>query len=360
MQLLTKSALPAWVARLTARYRLYGPVRRGGRDAALPAAFAEVHDAQEMDLDYGATLLPPKKYLLPPRETLVRFEGNGGAPSAQADLDAGPVVVFGVHTCDLHAFALLDHVYGAAPADQHYRRRRENTTFVSIECLQPCSANAFCRDMDTLTAPDAFDLHLTDLGEEYAVVVGSEKGAALLDGLAPYLRPAGEEGERRLDETLSAKWPRFDYRLPLTPLELPRLLKTAARSPVWQTIGEECLSCGACTLVCPTCTCFDVCDQVDFSLSSGERQRIWDSCLFRQFATVAGGHDFRAGRGARLRHRFNRKYRYQLEATGIVGCVGCGRCSQACLVSITPPSVLNKLHQQAASPVSGVGRKEGR
>ena len=114
-------------------------------------------------------------------------------------------------------------------------------------------------------------------------------------------------------------------------------------------MGEKCLGCGACTLVCPTCYCFDVNDEVDFSLSAGKRWRVWDSCQFSQFASVAGGHDFRAERSAKQRHRFNRKYQYQAKDTGAVGCVGCGRCARACLVDIKPIDVLNKLYRQKAA-----------
>jgi formate hydrogenlyase subunit 6/NADH:ubiquinone oxidoreductase subunit I len=118
------------------------------------------------------------------------------------------------------------------------------------------------------------------------------------------------------------------------------------RSPLWEDLGEQCLGCGACTAVCPTCYCFDVYDEVNFDLQSGERFRVWDSCQFSQFATVAGGHDFRNGRSARLRHRFYHKFKYQASNGDLSACVGCGRCANACLVGINPIDVLGKLQKK--------------
>ena len=342
LNVLAKELLPAWVAQLCVDYRVVGPVRKQDQ-----FVFAEIQAAAELDLDYGMTLLPPKKLLLPPWEKLFDFAENGRS-SIHISLPSPPTIIFGIHTCDLHAIALLDQVYGTPPADQHYLARRRATTLVSLECLHPCTDDAFCKDMGTLVVPATFDLHLTDLGESYAVAVGSEKGAALVAGLAA-LRPAEPADYQQLNQVMSEKWPRFPHRLQADVSELPGLLQASYRSQVWQTLGERCLSCGACTLVCPTCTCFDVCDGVTASLKAGERKRVWDSCQFRQFAVVAGGHDFRDGRAARLRHRFNRKYQYQARATGLAGCVGCGRCAQACLADIKPAAVLNKLAQQRTS-----------
>jgi len=139
---------------------------------------------------------------------------------------------------------------------------------------------------------------------------------------------------------------RFPYRLDFDVSELPSLLASSYRSDLWEKLGERCLGCSSCTMVCPTCTCFDVRDDVDFSLTSGQRCRVWDSCQLTMFATVAGGHNFRSQRAARVRHRFLRKGKYQREAYGLSGCVGCGRCAQACLVHITPVDTFNALYRQ--------------
>jgi ferredoxin len=47
-----------------------------------------------------------------------------------------------------------------------------------------------------------------------------------------------------------------------------------------------------------------------------------------------------------VRHRFLRKGKYQKEAYGLAGCVGCGRCASACLVHITPVDTFNALYRQ--------------
>jgi ferredoxin len=150
----------------------------------------------------------------------------------------------------------------------------------------------------------------------------------------------------RLNAVLSEKWPKFPYRLDFDVSDLPPMLNMAMKSPLWAELGERCLSCAACTNVCPTCYCFDVKDEVELDLVHGERVRVWDSCQLDDFATVAGGHNFRKNRALRQRHRFMRKGKYILEAFGQMGCVGCGRCARACLVNINPVSVFNELYRQ--------------
>ena len=98
-------------------------------------------DPAALRLDYPSTILPPKKYLLPPRETLFQFDmSNGG--HLEPDGDVQPTVIFGVHTCDLHAIQLLDRVFLSGNADLNYSRRRSQTLIVSLECLAPCDEHS--------------------------------------------------------------------------------------------------------------------------------------------------------------------------------------------------------------------------
>ncbi len=339
-KVMPKAALPQWVERLAAGQRVVGPKPFHGQ-----YVFGEVSRAGEVALDYPTTVVPPKKYLLPQREELLQFDGGG----VQALDDARPTVVLGVHTCDLHAIQLLDLVFSQGYADQRYLSRRNQVTLVSIECLKPCMPNSFCKSMGTLSVTEGYDLHLTDLGTDYAVEVGSDKGAALLAGFRA-AREGGEEDYHRVNRVISEKWSRFPLRLDFDVTELPSLLSTSYDSKLWDELGERCLACGMCTNVCPTCYCFNVVDEIDFTLSAGKRLRMWDSCQLDKFATVAGGHDFRTSRGARQRHRFFRKGKYQTDAFGLLGCVGCGRCAQACLVHITPVDTFNELYRRRHRP----------
>jgi sulfhydrogenase subunit beta (sulfur reductase) len=349
VHVITKEALSRLVAALQAAdYRVAGPKPLHGQ-----YLFDEIESPDDLHLDYTQTVIPPKKYLLPQREELLSYNTDGSR--LEPVFEDQPTVLVGVHTCDLHAIQLLDKVMSTGFTDQHYRRRRENTLLISIECLKPCSAHSFCKSMGTLTAAEGFDLHLTDLSApgdspattEYAVEAGSPAGEALLSRYAE-TRPATDEDYRRLNGVMAQKWPRFPYRLDFDVTELPSLMRTSYDSPLWQELGQRCLACGACTNVCPTCYCFNVQDEVDLTLSAGKRVRFWDSCQLDEFATVAGGHDFRKTRAQRQRHRFLRKGMYQTDAHGLLGCVGCGRCAQACLVHITPVDTFNTLYRERA------------
>ena len=47
-------------------------------------------------------------------------------------------------------------------------------------------------------------------------------------------------------------------------------MRTSYNSPLWKELGERCLACGSCTIVCPTCYCFNVVDEVDLALIDGQ------------------------------------------------------------------------------------------
>lgn len=339
LMILDKGAIAPLVKALMEDYRVVGPRAKGPQ-----FVFDTLTDPAQLRLDYNTTILPPKKALQPPEERLATFK-RGTDPHVEPVIEATPTVLLGVHTCDLHAIKLLDKVFSAEYPDAHYLERRRQTIIVGLECLEPCDEHSFCKSMGTLTADDGYDLHLTDLGPAYAVDVATEAGAELL---ARYAQGGAEEATEaeyeRLNRVLSAKWPRFTYRLNFEAVDLPAMLSTAYDHPLWEELGERCLACGSCTNVCPTCYCFNVMDEVNMALTEGERIRRWDSCQLDEFARVAGGENFRQARSARQRHRFMRKGKYIYEKFGELGCVGCGRCIRACVAKISIVEGFNTIH----------------
>lgn len=338
-KIMPKAAIPDWIARLQRQFRVVGPQRKHGK-----YVFDVIGNADELCLDYTSSVLPPKKYLVPQREVLLRYRLDGS--HMEAAIDPEPTVVLGIHTCDVHAIKLFDRIFSQGFTDQHYQAHRESVYLVSIECLAPCSPHSFCRDMGTASATDGFDLHLLDVGDAYAVEIGSERGNQLLQGFHGAF-DATVDDTRQINAILQEKWEEFPYQLEFDVHELPELLGASFKSELWDELGKRCLACGMCTQVCPTCYCFDVTDEADLLLEEGTRERRWDSCQIHQFAMVAGGHNFRERLAARQRHRFMRKGKYQMDAYDMVGCVGCGRCARACLVHITPVEVFNELFERA-------------
>jgi ferredoxin len=335
--IIDKQAMAPFVANMMGEYRVVGPLAKGSQ-----YAFGEIEDPADLKLGYNTSILPPKKYLQPQEERMMTFTRTG-KPTVETVIDAPPTVIMGVHTCDLHGMCVLDEAFSQGYPDAHYLRRRERTLLVGIECLEPCDEHSFCKSMGTLTVSNGYDLHLTDLGEAYAVDVGSEAGKALLEKQSN-ARQATEADMQQLNRVLGAKWPRFPYKLEFDVGELSAVMSRSNDDPLWDELAEICLACGTCTLVCPTCFCFNVYDEVELNLEEGERWRRWDSCQLDEFARVAGGENFREHQAARLRHRFMRKGRYLIEKYGELGCTGCGRCARSCLVDISPVNVFNDLH----------------
>ncbi|MCK4726219.1 MAG: 4Fe-4S dicluster domain-containing protein [Anaerolineales bacterium] len=338
LKILLKEDWYAWVESICKDYRVYGPMAINGEHT-----FEEIDSANGLAIDYSISILPLKKVINPQKEDLLSFDID--KESIEPIYDIQPTVVLGAHTCDLYSIVSLDSAFLLGDLDQHYFSRRENTIFVSFECLNPCSGHSFCNDMGTSSHPEEYDFHLTDLYGAYAINVGSEKGKRLIRDFDA-IRDAGEDDYRLLNKVLLDKRQRFPLRLQVASDKLPSLFSLNYQSELWDEIGDTCLGCGICTIVCPTCYCFNVLDEVDFSLGSGKRYRVWDSCQLNEFALIAGGVDFRASQTERQRHRFYRKYMYQTEAYGIVGCVGCGRCSKDCIVDISPIEVINQLYSR--------------
>ncbi len=299
--------------------------------------FENLLSEKDLRLDYNITVLPPSKYFLPPEEPLIEFDLVTKESTAPA-INNNRNILLGIHPYDLHALKILDAVYtgyAGTVIDTNYLSRRKETAIIGVDCLNPWPYS-FSASMGTAVPPDLFDLWLTDLGDEYFIVSGSIKGNGLLKRYFE-AQSAGKEDVDKRDWLRQESLKRYQLSLDISPEEVPGILDQSWESPMWSELGQKCFSCGSCTMVCPTCVCYNVKDTIKVNSQKGERCRHWDSCMFYSFATVSGGENFRPTGTDRLRHRLHRKGKYMLERWGELGCIGCGRCVHACLVDIASP-----------------------
>ncbi|MGZ8666032.1 MAG: 4Fe-4S dicluster domain-containing protein, partial [Solirubrobacterales bacterium] len=114
---------------------------------------------------------------------------------------------------------------------------------------------------------------------------------------------------------------------------IKELLYRNMEHPRWDEVSERCLSCGNCTLVCPTCFCSTVEDVSDLAGEEAERVRQWDSCFTLDHSHVHGGSVHNSP-SSRYRQWMTHKLATWIDQFGTSGCVGCGRCITWCPVAI--------------------------
>jgi ferredoxin len=285
-----------------------------------------------------------KRYLYPAQELLWRGRRDGESFIADLPAPQDPAYAFmGVRPCDLQAIGVQDRVLAAGRmADPRYAARRERAFIIAADCTQ-AGGTCFCVSMGS--GPEAcagYDLAVTELGggtgaaagadagEQVRLLIraGSDRGSAVL---ARMQLPAAGDGDVARGEAAIAGAAAAMARQ--MPPHVREVLQSNLEHRIWDEIGERCLGCGNCTLVCPTCFCCNVEDTTDLSGAVAERRRCWDSCFTIEFSYIHGG-SIRRSVGARYRQWITHKLANWWDQFGQSGCVGCGRCITWCPVGI--------------------------
>ena len=345
--------LDALLAALSQRgYRVMGPTIRDGAivyDSVagakdLPRGWTDRQEAGTYRLEkrtdeaiFGFAVGPQswKKFLHPPVETLWRARRSEG----QVEIEDGPgedlkFAFIGVRACELHAIAIQDRVLlGDAFTDAGYRRRRDSAFLIAVNC-GTAGGTCFCVSMGTgPEASSGHDIALTELIEErthrFLAEVGSAAGAEILAGLGH--RPASAEDEAAAEAVIARTKASMGRQMDAEGVK--QLLQRNLEHGRWDDVAERCLTCGNCTMVCPTCFCTTVEDVTGLDAGSTERTRKWDSCFTMDFSYIHGG-SVRASGKSRYRQWITHKLASWHDQFGSSGCVGCGRCITWCPVGI--------------------------
>ncbi len=272
-----------------------------------------------------------KRFFFPARSTLFETQRSNGAWKATAaEPEAPQRALIGMRPCELAALKVTDHVFLRDDyQDPIYRAARRNVFVLTADCLSPCGT-CFCASLGTGPgAGDGYDLNLTELAEVFLLQIGTDLGRQLLDTLpARSARPAEL---RQREDGLQAARERMGRELRIT--DLPELLLENLEHPRWDDVASRCLNCTNCTLVCPTCFCWDAVDLMDLDGQSARRERVWDSCFNPSHSYHAGGNTHPNVR-ARYRQWLTHKLGSWVSQFGELGCVGCGRCITWCPAGI--------------------------
>ncbi|MFC1556498.1 4Fe-4S dicluster domain-containing protein [candidate division KSB1 bacterium] len=282
-----------------------------------------------------------KRFLFPPEIRLWKATIPGEI--IQVIQEKGNQVKYaflGVRSCELHALGVHDRIFSDGQYQDHnYSTLRKNCFIVAVNCIEPGN-NCFCASTGTgPSVKGGFDLCMTEIADNeqhyFVVEVGSKRGAKVFSHVPhtvagkhhlKVVREKEKEAVNKMGRTVDLE-------------DINHKLMNNFDHPVWDEIADRCLTCGNCTMICPTCFCTTVEDETDLTGENASRIRKWDSCFSLDFSYIFGG-SIRSSPKARYRHWVIHKFSSWLDQFDVGGCVGCGRCITWCPAGIDITRVL--------------------
>ncbi len=293
-----------------------------------------------------------KQFLWPPSHPLWQVQREAGDWRIIPGAETVPAYAcIGVRACELAAMDVQDRVFLRGDyVDPTYRARREQAFIVAVNCGPREPGTCFCVSMGTgPRATTGFDLALTEVlqGEEhwFLVEVGTPRGGEIMEQV-PYraAQPGEIDAADRLVAAAAAAMGRE-----LDTAGIKEMFYNNYEHPRWDVVAARCLTCGNCTMVCPTCFCHTLEDAMDLSGVEAERRRRQDVCFTVDFSYLHGG-SIRTSPRSRYRQWLTHKLATWIDQFGCSGCVGCGRCITWCPVGIDITEEARAIRETAASP----------
>jgi len=210
--------------------------------------------------EYQNLRVSPKKFLFPQKEVLYSFEKEGtNIKIKEKEESLEDQVIFGIRSCDARSYIILDTFFSSGKySDPYYFSKRNKTLLIGLACNEPMST-CFCTSVGGAPfSSEGLDAILYDLGDKYIFKIISEKGSIFDKYIKEY--PDVKKADiKKKEEMASAARDKIQFNINLDNVE--KDLDGLFESDIWSKVSRRCLSCGACSYVCPTCHCFDVQDK---------------------------------------------------------------------------------------------------
>lgn len=233
--ILPKDNFDGFISRLAKLRKLVAPVAKGHNNFA----FEEVSSGEEVAVKHIPTILPPKKYLMPQRETLLEFNVSKGLESTPV-VEHEKTTLFGVHTCDMAGIQCLNMVFSTRPRDFNYLTRKEGTTIIGLECNDYCDKYANCALVNADHPHGGYDLFFTEIDEYFMVHVNTQAGEEIIE-TAKFFADANDEQLQALASLRKKKREIFKNEVPIDPRKIPALFDKSFDSTVWDELGKDAL-----------------------------------------------------------------------------------------------------------------------
>lgn len=348
MYIINKNDVMKIAEELSKDYEMHGPIVDKGSGQVF---FNRADSIAEINLNAEIPSIPPKNILFPQLETIMSYKYDAKAQRAAIEpmFNSKARALFGLRPCDLTGIQCMDRFFlGQEFVDDVYLNHRKNLFIVTNTCVTPY-LNCFCVCTDSgPAAKEGYDLNLTLLGDVYLVETGSDKGKAIVEKMN--LQRGDDSHLKQKSAAIDKSIDLFDKKATESKAWISRVMNRATtgfiKEETWEYIGKQCFECGACSFVCPSCTCFNI-DDANISKEGSERLRTWDSCSYEGYARMAGGHNPRKPIEDRRNKRFFCKLSYSQSKKYLrPGCVGCGRCAWVCPGDIGLPNVVTYIRRE--------------
>lgn len=315
------------LSNLLKSHQIFAPVKNGNS-----FIIKEINQTTEVDYSGKITDNSWKNIFLPPQEDLFYFKSK--------KTEVAPFflkkekVAWGMGVLDLKALGLFDLVFAK---DFYYQRNRKNILVVGLSVGAPSEFKdwqTFSHNLEeNILEHLPFDIFLErQTNNQFKIYASTDKGESMLEkndikdyehlefsGLIP------EEGpdKKMLNIQEKMKFNKVDNK-------------------IWQELGKICIACGKCSIVCPTCFCFDIYDEA-LGKDQAKRIRAWGNCFYPDFSKVTEGQVFLDNIAKKIHFWYEHKFFRIPSEYKIPGCVSCLRCDKVCPVGIKIKKTLDSL-----------------
>lgn len=302
-------------------YTIYAPILK---EKSLDYEIIGEDNLDSICYDGNTAITPLKAFFFPVKENVVQ---------QKEDIQR---LIIGVPACDLNAMGLLDKIFLDKDfLDTYYQKNRQNTIILGKDCYQikeSCHCTSYglkpyaeklCDVSISVIDGKVYFQPMTDKGEDILIKLNIKEN--VLAQLPEIVQTRRKETVEKLNEQ--------NKELPDNIASREGILKENEK--LWKDHASTCVSCGACSTICPTCHCFLLIDRQGY-----EKIRNWDTCQHPAFERVAAGEDPLRKLYDRLRNRYLCKFIYKPDMFDEIACTGCGRCIDACIGKINKNKVL--------------------